>query len=608
MDSQQQQPAPPVNSGTKRVFPLTGSGATANANDSMGSTSAASHANVCANAANAANAQKEAIANANTNAAKAPLLDTTNTMPANASGLTRRKVNSTATTATTEKDDNDSDGPTEPQHDDATIQQLRKAFQRKYRHVAAIHSKTQPSCLSHESTVSPSFLGFRNLMVIVLVAGNLRLMIENIQKYGVLICVRCHDFRQHDVLLGLVLFLSIPLHLFVALLIEHGAAQQAQVWRKRTTAAKLHKKQAEGGGAGNGAKSTTGASSPTEDEARRFTALWQVVAWLHAINISLALAIASYVVYFHIHHPLVGTLVEVHAIVVWLKTASYAFTNRDLRHAYLHPSRGEREALPALYAQCPYPQNITMGNLIYFWWAPTLVYQPAYPRAPGPIRWMFVAKRMAEVFGLSVFIWFCSAQYAAPVLQNSLTKIASLDIFAILERLLKLSTISLVVWLAGFFAVFQSFLNAIAEITRFGDRGFYDDWWNSESLGAYWRTWNKPVYHFFRRHVYSPLLGRGWSPMAASLMVFVISALLHELAVGIPTHNIIGVAFFGMLLQLPLIFMTMPLEKMHSATGRLIGNCTFWISFTVFGQPFAALMYFYAWQAKYGSVSKQLAT
>ncbi|KJR86469.1 diacylglycerol O-acyltransferase 1 [Sporothrix schenckii 1099-18] len=608
-----------VSQTTKNSSPLVSALEDRAANDGSTaySTSAASHANAktAMSATNAFNASNADI-HANTKAPVTDMADTTTAANASASGLTQRRNRNEPVPARLTKETSENDGtPIEPQHDDATIQQLRKAFQRKYRHVAAIHSKTQPSCLSHDSVISPSFLGFRNLMVIVLVAGNLRLMIENIQKlqYGVLICVRCHDFRQHDVLLGLVLFLSIPLHLFVALLIELGASQQAQVWRKRTTAAKLQNKigaagSHSGSSSSNGAKSSTGASSPTEDEARRFTALWHVVAWLHAANISMALAIASYVVYFHIHHPLVGTLVEVHAIVVWLKTASYAFTNRDLRHAYLHPSRGEREALPALYAQCPYPENITFGNLVYFWWAPTLVYQPAYPRAPGPIRWMFVAKRLAEVFGLSVFIWFCSAQYAAPVLQNSLAKIASLDLFAILERLLKLSTISLVVWLAGFFAVFQSFLNAIAEITRFGDRGFYDDWWNSESLGTYWRTWNKPVYHFFRRHVYSPLLGRGWSPMAASLMVFLISALLHELAVGIPTHNIIGVAFFGMLLQLPLIFLTMPLEKMHSATGRLIGNCTFWISFTVLGQPFAALMYFYAWQAKYGSVSKQLAS
>lgn len=52
----------------------------------------------------------------------------------------------------------------------------------KYRHVAAIHSKPKTSCLSHDSEISPSFVGFRNLMVIVLVVGNLRLMLENYKK------------------------------------------------------------------------------------------------------------------------------------------------------------------------------------------------------------------------------------------------------------------------------------------------------------------------------------------------------------------------------------------------------------------------------------------
>lgn len=65
-----------------------------------------------------------------------------------------------------------------------------------------------------------------------------------------------------------------------------------------------------------------------------------------------------------------------------------------------------------------------------------------------------------------------------------------------------------------------------------------------------------------------------------------------------------GVAFLGMFLQLPLIMLTARLEKLKSTHGRLLGNVIFWVSFTIFGQPFAALMYFYAWQAKYGSVSK----
>ncbi|KAK3380206.1 MBOAT, membrane-bound O-acyltransferase family-domain-containing protein [Lasiosphaeria ovina] len=468
-----------------------------------------------------------------------------------------------------------------------TTEQLKRSFRKKYRHVEAVHSSSTPSCLSHDATETPSFLGFRNLMVIVLVVGNLRLVIENIQKYGVLICVRCHDFRKTDIQLGLCLYFLIPCHLLIAYAIESIAAAQAKYERARSD-------------------KRDGSTSPTEDEHIRFQSTWKMVWVAHAINVTYVLVFTSYIVYYKIHHPLIGTLTEIHAVIVWLKTASYAFTNRDLRHAYLHPVKGELDALPEIYKQCPYPNNITMGNLVYFWWAPTLVYQPAYPRT-DKIRWIFVFKRLGEGICLSVFIWFASAQYATPVLVNSLDKIASLDYPSILERLLKLSTISLVIWLAGFFALFQSFLNALAEVTRFGDRSFYDPWWNSESLGMYWRTWNKPVYQFFRRHVYSPMRSRGWSHKVASLTVFLVSAILHELLVGVPTHNLIGVAFLGMFLQLPLIQLTQPLEKMKSKSGKLLGNTIFWVSFTILGQPFAALMYFYAWQAKYGSVSKVMA-
>ena len=36
------------------------------------------------------------------------------------------------------------------------------------RHIAAVHSRLKTSCLSHDSGTTPSFLGFRNLMVLVL--------------------------------------------------------------------------------------------------------------------------------------------------------------------------------------------------------------------------------------------------------------------------------------------------------------------------------------------------------------------------------------------------------------------------------------------------------
>ncbi|PNS17450.1 Diacylglycerol O-acyltransferase 1 [Sphaceloma murrayae] len=453
-----------------------------------------------------------------------------------------------------------------------------------YRHTFAVHSASRTSCLSHDSTASPSFLGFRNLMALVLVVSNLRLMIENFKKYGVLICIRCHDYRRQDVIYGSILYFLVPCHLFVAFVIEYAASQQA-----RGALARAQKRKSE--------QSQVGQKSR---ELNTLNATWYFIAFAHGINASMNLIIATWVVYNHIHHPGIGTLCELHAVIVWLKTCSYAFTNRDLRHALLNPTK---EVVPDLYDSCPYPQNITLKNLCYFWWAPTLIYQPVYPRTDR-IRWSFVMKRAVEVLGLGIVIWIASAQYAVPLLQNSLGGMSELNITTILERLMKLSTISLFCWLAGFFAVFQSFLNGLAEIMRFGDREFYGDWWNSHSVRAYWSSWNKPVFQFMKRHIYSPMVGRGVPPPVAQIATFLFSGVLHELLVGVPTHNILGVAFAGMMLQLPLIFLTDPLAKMKGINGKLIGNLIFWMSFCLVGQPLAALLYFFAWQAKYGSVTK----
>lgn len=336
-----------------------------------------------------------------------------------------------------------------------------------------------------------------------------------------MICIRCHDYRRQDVVYGSILYFLVPCHLFVAHVIELAAAQQAKGAIARTKKA----------------ESANHAPGQVEHELRAFRAAWHLIAFAHGINATLNLVIATYVVYYHIHHPGIGTLCELHAVIVWLKTCSYAFTNRDLRQAFLYPSPNSPN--PELYKSCPYPQNITLSNLCYFWWAPTLVYQPVYPRSER-IRWSFVVKRVLEVAGLAIAIWIASAQYAAPLLQNSLGTISSLDITSILERLMKLSTISLFCWLAGFFALFQSFLNALAEVMRFGDREFYGDWWNSSTVRGYWTSWNKPVSHFMKRHIYAPMIARGFSPLLAQLITFLFSAVLHELLVGVPTHNILG--------------------------------------------------------------------
>ncbi|TKA29722.1 hypothetical protein B0A50_03085 [Salinomyces thailandicus] len=446
---------------------------------------------------------------------------------------------STAASATTTPSTNaDTTHPAPPTHT-------------KYKHAFPVHTNPRASPLSLSDTTSPpSFFGFRNLMGLVLVASNLRLMIENFRKYGILVTLSGSQVREGDWWWFGVLYLLTPGFLLGAFGIERLAAGFAVARRGRQDGIKAEDK-------------------GTAGEVRRRHAVFSL-----------------------------ATLAELHAVIVWLKVCSYAFTNRDLRQAYITTT--PTTSTPPLYPTAPYPTNITLSNLTYFWWAPTLIYQPTYPRTPK-IRWDFAIRRAGEFTLCTLLIYAACAQYAVPLLQNSLQDISHLHLFNLLERILKLSTISLVCWLAGFFALFQSFLNFLAEIMRFADREFYADWWNCCDLRSYWTSWNKPVTRFMKRHVYAPMVGRGVPPPLAQLITFLFSGLLHELLVGVPTHNILGVAFLGMVFQIPLIYLTDPLARMKGHNSRLAGNLIFWITFCFFGQPVAALAYFFAWQAKYGA-------
>ena len=59
----------------------------------------------------------------------------------------------------------DANGSTKP---GANTSSMVVLVPKKYCHIAAVHVQQRTSCLSHDAYVNPSFLGFRNLMVLVL--------------------------------------------------------------------------------------------------------------------------------------------------------------------------------------------------------------------------------------------------------------------------------------------------------------------------------------------------------------------------------------------------------------------------------------------------------
>jgi hypothetical protein len=48
--------------------------------------------------------------------------------------------------------------------------------------------------------------------------------------------------------------------------------------------------------------------------------------------------------------------------------------------------------------------------------------------------------------------------------------------------------------------------NIGAEVTRFADRGFYEDWWNSRTFSVFYRKWNGVVHDWIHSYLYTDLV------------------------------------------------------------------------------------------------------
>lgn len=203
-----------------------------------------------------------------------------------------------------------------------------------------------------------------------------------------------------------------------------------------------------------------------------------------------------------------------------------------------------------------YPQNLTIANFADYLLCPTLCYELEYPRMPKRSYLELFYKTLA-VFGCIFLMTVVSEEFIIPILdesrlrlQRSRTGIDGALMFA--EAVSRLLFPFMITFLLVFMVIFEYVLGAFAEITRFADRQFYDDWWNSTDWMEFSREWNIPVHHFFRRHVYSASRGIMSKPAATGL-TFLISAIAHELIMGCITRKFRGYGFVLMMLQIPFV-------------------------------------------------------
>jgi sterol O-acyltransferase len=218
-----------------------------------------------------------------------------------------------------------------------------------------------------------------------------------------------------------------------------------------------------------------------------------------------------------------------------------------------------------------YPANVSVRDLLLFSFAPVLCYEPSFPRTEG-IRPAYLAEKIFLAAGLLTAGIYVLSHYVLPVVD----RIGCLgEVDAAVQLMVPLMAIMLLL----FFLIFECVLNAFAELTRFGARSHYGDWWNATTFLEWSRAWNLPVHDWLARHVYLDAMRQyGAAPNAALTFTFLVSIVLHEVVIW----GVLGrltMPWLGLfsLLQLPLG----SIQRVAIIKGKRLGNMILWAGLAI---------------------------
>jgi sterol O-acyltransferase len=240
-----------------------------------------------------------------------------------------------------------------------------------------------------------------------------------------------------------------------------------------------------------------------------------------------------------------------------------------------------------------YPRNLSIMDALSYIPLPTLVYELEYPRQPS-ICWPYVVEKTTATFGVLMVMVVVSEALIYPVVMDILKM---KETMSLRNRLLEfpwsfsdLLFPFMLEYLLSWYVIWECVLNLLAELTRFEDRSFYNDWWNSTSWDQFARDWNQPVHAFLLRFAYkSSITTYKVSKGVATLVTFLISACVHELVMAVIFGKIRGYLLMMQMLQLPLVM----LSRTKFLRGKdVLGNLVFWAGIFI-GPSFLCSLYLF---------------
>jgi sterol O-acyltransferase len=174
-----------------------------------------------------------------------------------------------------------------------------------------------------------------------------------------------------------------------------------------------------------------------------------------------------------------------------------------------------------------------INRFTYFFFAPTLIYRDSYPRLGVKRRWDMILINFSNFAGAILYTYMILKSFSIPYFKETWSTPFDTRFFLLstFKSMLPGTTLLLLL----FFGFLHSWQNLWAEIMRFADRNFYEDWWNVSSFATYYRKWNIVVHEWLFYYVYQDFVrfSKGKiGPSGSYMWVFLISDIFHELIIA----------------------------------------------------------------------------